>query len=773
MIDRLISRGMPVSLSLCLVLAIGLSVTAQAQSLDQSFVPTVFNQGIGIRDTTFYRGQTFTVAKSGLLTRVEIFVNNCSPSNTADIILDIRAGTDFTNPSLRTGIIPATAVPFVSGCGAGTGTTAVFAGIDLSSMLQVVPGEVYTIWAHSSNNADDYGWWGDNPRTYSRGTARTGIQGGGQIAFGFSVGFKTFVLAVAEPVHQSFVPTISNQGIGIRDTTFYRGQTFTVAKSGLLTRVAIFVNNCSPSNTAGIIVDIRAGTDFTNPSLGTGIIPATAVPFISGCGADTGTTAVFAGINLSSMLRLVPGEVYTIWAHSSNNTDEYGWWGTTQVRYLGGTARTGTEGGGQIAFGFDVGFKTFVLSLDQSFVPTVSDLGVGIRDTTFYRGQTFTVGELGILTRVELFVKSCSPANTADVIVDIRAGTDFHNPSLGTGIIPASAIPSAGGCGAGQGTTAVFVGTGLGAALQVAPGEVYTIWAHSSNNTDEYGWWGDEAGGGARTGTDGGGNFQFGFGLGFRTYVLDVNTPTGDNVVVEAVDTTGGAAPATLTFGEVTIGGVTKLVTSTSGPPVPSGFALGDPPTYYDLTTTATFVPPVTVCIDYTGASYADEGQLKLLHFEGGSWVDRTASLNTAANIICAITDSLSPFAISEVLQPKLTVAKVLVPSTDTGRFDLQIDGVTAGTGANVGNGGTTGAIVTTVGNHTVGETAQVGTNLSGYLRVIGGACASDGSVMMASGENKTCTITNTRALTALTPANIWLGLKNSDDVGTNFDGTC
>jgi hypothetical protein len=39
-------------------------------------------------------------------------------------------------------------------------------------------------------------------------------------------------------------------------------------------------------------------------------------------------------------------------------------------------------------------------------------------------------------------------------------------------------------------------------------------------------------------------------------------------------------------------------------------------------------------------------------------------------------------------------VTKTLVPSTDTGLFNLQIDGTTAGTGANVGNGGTTGAVI-------------------------------------------------------------------------------
>lgn len=94
---------------------------------------------------------------------------------------------------------------------------------------------------------------------------------------------------------------------------------------------------------------------------------------------------------------------------------------------------------------------------------------------------------------------------------------------------------------------------------------------------------------------------------------------------------------------------------------------------------------------------------------------------------------------------PTLTVNKVLVPANDSGLFNLQIDSSTAGTGANVGNGGTTGAVQQTIGSHTVGETAGTSTSLSDYVSVISGACAADGSVTLAAGDNKVCTITNTR----------------------------
>ncbi len=101
------------------------------------------------------------------------------------------------------------------------------------------------------------------------------------------------------------------------------------------------------------------------------------------------------------------------------------------------------------------------------------------------------------------------------------------------------------------------------------------------------------------------------------------------------------------------------------------------------------------------------------------------------------------------VAQGQLKVNKVLNPSTDPGKFNLRIDGNTAGTGANVGNGGTTGTVVRAAGPHTVSETAGTGTSLSNYTSVITGDCAPNGAVTLAAGDNKTCIITNTRIVTS------------------------
>ena len=120
----------------------------------------------------------------------------------------------------------------------------------------------------------------------------------------------------------------------------------------------------------------------------------------------------------------------------------------------------------------------------------------------------------------------------------------------------------------------------------------------------------------------------------------------------------------------------------------------------------------------------------------GDCAADGSVTLAAGDAKVCTITNTR---------KPTLTVNKVCVPTTDAGLFNLRIDGATAGTGADAACGGTTGAVVTTVGAHTVSETAGTGTNLSDYVSVIGGDCASDGTVSLAAGDNKTCTITNTR----------------------------
>ncbi len=82
---------------------------------------------------------------------------------------------------------------------------------------------------------------------------------------------------------------------------------------------------------------------------------------------------------------------------------------------------------------------------------------------------------------------------------------------------------------------------------------------------------------------------------------------------------------------------------------------------------------------------------------------------------------------------PTLTVTKIVVNDDggekDVADFALFIDGVPTLSGV---------ATSTSPGGHAVSETAD-----SGYTGVFGGDCTADGSITLAAGDSKTCTITN------------------------------
>ena len=65
--------------------------------------------------------------------------------------------------------------------------------------------------------------------------------------------------------------------------------------------------------------------------------------------------------------------------------------------------------------------------------------------------------------------------------------------------------------------------------------------------------------------------------------------------------------------------------------------------------------------------------------------------------------------------QGSITIVKVLNPSSDDGRFTLELDGKPAGGAVAVGDGGTTGTIAVDSGSHTVGESGAGDTDLSLY----------------------------------------------------------
>ncbi len=165
-----------------------------------------------------------------------------------------------------------------------------------------------------------------------------------------------------------------------------------------------------------------------------------------------------------------------------------------------------------------------------------------------------------------------------------------------------------------------------------------------------------------------------------------------------------------------------------------------------------------------------------LSHYEssigGDCAANGSVTLAPGDNKVCVITNRR---------KPTLTVTKVLVPANDPGTFGLQIDGQTKATG---GNGTTTGKVELSSGAHSVAEVAAAGTNLDNYVSSIGGDCLADGSVSLAAGDNKTCTITNTRKARLLVikkvvndnggaaaPSDFTLAVNATDPTPASFKG--
>jgi hypothetical protein len=154
-------------------------------------------------------------------------------------------------------------------------------------------------------------------------------------------------------------------------------------------------------------------------------------------------------------------------------------------------------------------------------------------------------------------------------------------------------------------------------------------------------------------------------------------TPSCSNVPVQVqpVDTSTGQNPVSITYDQVAQTGETTLSTSNIGPTPPSGFALGNSPTtYYNLSTTAAFSGPITVCIDYSGVSYGNESMLQLLHYENEQWINITSSLDTTASKICGIADHFSTFAIFE---REVHVLVDVKPGSDVNSINLGSQGLT------------------------------------------------------------------------------------------------
>ena len=160
-------------------------------------------------------------------------------------------------------------------------------------------------------------------------------------------------------------------------------------------------------------------------------------------------------------------------------------------------------------------------------------------------------------------------------------------------------------------------------------------------------------------------------------------------------------------------------------------------------------VTSITVPSGVTTASQTVDkppGTYNITETVPSGWTQTSATCtNGTPSAITVVANQTTTCTFTNTKLPILTINKTISPSSDMGKFNLRIDGITAGTGINVSHGGTTGAVTSTVGTHTVSETAGTGTNLSNYTTTFSGDCNASGNITLAAGDNKTCTITNTK----------------------------
>jgi hypothetical protein len=131
---------------------------------------------------------------------------------------------------------------------------------------------------------------------------------------------------------------------------------------------------------------------------------------------------------------------------------------------------------------------------------------------------------------------------------------------------------------------------------------------------------------------------------------FEIATPTGTNVNLQA----GGAS---VSFAEVTKDGTTTFtpIPANSAGVAPNGFVIGT--LAYEISTTAAFTAPVTVCLNVpptVAPTQTAFNALSLMHNEGGVLVDRTTSRDFATRTICGSVTTLSPFVLAEIVNPNL-----------------------------------------------------------------------------------------------------------------------
>jgi hypothetical protein len=157
-------------------------------------------------------------------------------------------------------------------------------------------------------------------------------------------------------------------------------------------------------------------------------------------------------------------------------------------------------------------------------------------------------------------------------------------------------------------------------------------------------------------------------------------------------------------------------------------------------------VPIFTSSVSVSGNVAPDSLSYTFANAGSYYWV----AVYTPASGSPIVTGLCEPLTVTPSLATTLTVTKIIVPSIgNPDTFTLEIFGPNGGLLANFlnsGNGGVLGPLTVTPGTYNVGET---GANLSQYTATYSADCFPLGAVTLVAGDNKTCTITNTKIVQA------------------------
>ena len=160
-------------------------------------------------------------------------------------------------------------------------------------------------------------------------------------------------------------------------------------------------------------------------------------------------------------------------------------------------------------------------------------------------------------------------------------------------------------------------------------------------------------------------------GKSFEADWFGCNTPTGANI-------TAVSGTVSVTFSSVAApcGTTTAFpIDPTTAGALPGGYSLGPGLPAYEITSTASYAVPITVCIQVPSVTNITTfSGLTLFHSEGGVLVDRTVSRNFATKTICASVNSLSPFVVAQNQSP--TAAPANISGQVTRADGTPLDGV-------------------------------------------------------------------------------------------------